>query len=39
VIADFRHPDRLRLCPSPLYTSFENCFEVIERLESILDRL
>src|SRR5580704_2821457 len=39
VIADFRHPDRLRLCPSPLYTSFEDCFEVMERLESILDGL
>ena len=37
VIADFRRPDRLRLCPSPLYTSFEDCFEVMERLESILD--
>jgi kynureninase len=39
VIADFRHPDRLRLCPSPLYTSFEDCFEVMERLELIFDGL
>ncbi len=37
VIADFRRPDLLRLCPSPLYSSFEDCFEVIERLTSIVD--
>jgi kynureninase len=37
VIADYRKPDLLRLCPSPLYTSFEDCFDVIERLESILE--
>jgi kynureninase len=37
VIADYRKPDLLRLCPSPLYTSFEDSFDVIERLESILE--
>jgi kynureninase len=37
VVADYRNPDLLRLCPSPLYTSFEECFDVIERLTSILD--
>jgi kynureninase len=37
VIADYRKPNLLRLCPSPLYTSFEECFEVMERLESILE--
>jgi kynureninase len=36
VIADYRNPDILRLCPSPLYTTFEDCFEVIERLVSII---
>jgi kynureninase len=36
VIADYRKPDILRLCPSPLYTSFEDCFDVIERLVSII---
>jgi kynureninase len=37
VIADYRKPDLLRLCPSPLYSSFEDCFEVIERLASIIE--
>lgn len=37
VVADYRRPDILRLCPSPLYSSFEDCWDVIERLESILD--
>jgi kynureninase len=37
VITDYRKPDLLRLCPSPLYTSFEECFEVIDRLTSILE--
>jgi kynureninase len=37
VIADYRKPDLLRLCPSPLYTSFEDCFEVIERLALIIE--
>jgi kynureninase len=37
VIADYRKPNLLRLCPSPLYTSFADCFEVIERLESIIE--
>jgi kynureninase len=37
VIADYRKPDILRLCPSPLYTSFEDCFDVIEQLVSILE--
>ena len=37
VIADFRKPDLLRLCPSSLYTSFEDCFEVMERLTSIVE--
>jgi kynureninase len=37
VIADYRKPDLLRLCPSPLYTSFEECFEVIDRLASIIE--
>jgi kynureninase len=37
VIADYRKPDLLRLCPSPLYTSFEDCFDVMERLASIIE--
>ncbi len=37
VIGDYRRPDLLRLCPSPLYTSFEDCYDAIELLEAILD--
>jgi kynureninase len=39
VIGDRCRPDLLRLRPSPLHTSFEDCFEVIERLKAILDRI
>jgi kynureninase len=39
VIADHRNPGLLRLCPSPLSTSFEDCFDVIERLVSIVDEI
>jgi kynureninase len=37
VIADYRNPNILRLCPSPLYTSFEDCFDVIEKLASLIE--
>jgi kynureninase len=37
VVADYRKPDLLRLCPNSLYTSFEDCFDVIERLASIIE--
>lgn len=36
VIADYRRPDMMRLAPSPLYTSFEDCYEAIKRLKAIL---
>jgi kynureninase len=35
VIPDFRPPDLLRLCPSPLYTSFAEC----ERAVNVIDEL
>jgi kynureninase len=38
VIPDFRPPDLLRLCPSPLYTSFAECACAVEILEDILRR-
>jgi kynureninase len=36
VIADFRRPDMMRLAPSPLYTSFEDCLEAVQRLTAIM---
>ncbi len=35
VITDFRAPDLIRLAPSPLYTSFTDCSEVIARLKHL----
>ena len=36
IIADWREPDVIRIAPVPLYNSFEDCFEFVERLEKIL---
>jgi kynureninase len=36
IIADWREPDVIRIAPVPLYNSFENCFEFVERLGKIL---
>jgi kynureninase len=37
VIPDFRPPDIVRLCPSPLYTSFLDCVEAVRRLARIVE--
>ena len=36
IIADWREPDVIRIAPVPLYNSFEDCFEFVERLGKIL---
>jgi len=36
IIADWREPDVIRISPVPLYNSFEECFEFVERLGKIL---
>jgi len=36
VVADFRAPDIIRLAPSPLYTSFHDCYKAISRLQQIM---
>jgi kynureninase len=36
VVGDFREPNSLRLCPSPLYTRFVDVFEGVERLAEVL---
>lgn len=37
VVPDFRTPDIVRLAPVPLYNTFEECHEAVERLRVILD--
>ncbi len=37
VVADYRSPNIIRLAPSPLYNSFDDCFEAVEQLRSIVD--
>ena len=37
VITDFRPPDIVRLAPVPLYNTFEECHETVERLCRIMD--
>ena len=36
VVGDYRTPDRLRLCPIPLSTSFTEIFDALERLREIM---
>jgi kynureninase len=35
VVGDYRTPDRLRLCPVPIFTSFTEVWEAIDRLRDI----
>jgi kynureninase len=37
VVADYRSPNIIRLAPSPLYNSFDDCFEAVEQLRTIMD--
>jgi kynureninase len=37
VIVDFRPPNVIRMCPSPLYVSFEDVWDAVEHLREILD--
>jgi kynureninase len=36
VVGDFRPPDVIRLGPAPIYTSFVEVFDAIERMEAVL---
>ncbi len=36
VVTDFRPPDIVRLAPVPLYNTFEECHETVERLHRIM---
>jgi kynureninase len=37
VVADYRSPNIIRLAPSPFYNSFDDCFEAVEQLRSVMD--
>ncbi|MDC8006091.1 kynureninase [Aureisphaera galaxeae] len=37
VISDWREPDVIRVAPTPLYNSFEDVYEFVQRLKSILN--
>ena len=36
IMLDFREPDILRMCPSPMYNSFEDCFRLGELIKESL---
>ncbi|MEL6810643.1 MAG: kynureninase [Bacteroidota bacterium] len=36
VISDWREPDVIRVAPAPLYNSFEDVYEFVERLKKVL---
>lgn len=38
VVSDYRSPNILRLAPSPLYNTFDDCCEAVEQLQSALDQ-
>jgi kynureninase len=38
IVADYRSPNIIRLAPSPLYNSFDDCYEAVEQLRSVLDQ-
>ncbi len=37
VISDWREPDVIRVAPAPLYNSYHDVFEFVQRLKKILN--
>ncbi|WP_137284209.1 kynureninase [Halorussus salinisoli] len=37
VVVDFRPPNVVRICPSPLYTGYEDVWEVVEQLKRVVE--
>ena len=36
IIADWREPDVMRIAPVPLYNTFKECFDFVEKLEKLI---
>jgi kynureninase len=36
ILADWREPDVIRVAPVPLYNSFEDCYQFVERMKKIV---
>ena len=36
VISDWREPDVIRVAPAPLYNSYQDVFEFVQRLKKVL---
>ncbi|NEU55292.1 kynureninase [Halorussus sp. MSC15.2] len=37
VVVDFRPPNVVRICPSPLYTGYEDVWQVVEQLRQVVE--
>lgn len=37
LVVDFRPPNVIRACPSPLYTSFKDVYRVVEEFVGVLE--
>jgi kynureninase len=37
IIPDFRYPNVIRLAPTPLYNSYEDVYEMVERIIKIME--
>jgi kynureninase len=37
IVVDYRPPNVIRICPAPLYTGFEDVYEVAQELKSLID--
>jgi len=37
VVVDYRPPNVIRICPAPLYVSFEDVFDVAQTLQAVID--
>ncbi len=36
VVTDFRPPNVIRVCPAPLYTGFEDVYDVVEHCREVV---
>ena len=36
ILADWREPDVVRIAPVPLYNTFEDCYQFVQRMKKIV---